>query len=144
VTCAGHLINTALSNCFNLKKNSQFLMPEASQPIATLLDLCKKLVTHCRQSYIARELSKKLIAACVTRWNTYLDMLDSIIGLYGELQALLRDRGELRFLPGPKDLLIQLADFLRPFKEATVALSAERAPTIHLVAPYYHMYAYYD
>ncbi|GAU92879.1 hypothetical protein RvY_04903 [Ramazzottius varieornatus] len=57
------------------------------------------------------------------RWNSNLDMLDSII----RLEEILQERDETNRLPGPVDFLRTVAKLLRPFKTATLALVIEHS-----------------
>ncbi|OQV17353.1 hypothetical protein BV898_08602 [Hypsibius exemplaris] len=63
--------------------------------------------------------------------------VDSIRDIYTEVECVLRTRNELEFLPAGKELLDEFARFLKPFKDATLALSADKTPTLHLVALHY-------
>ncbi|OWA52908.1 putative Transposable element Hobo transposase [Hypsibius exemplaris] len=139
ITYAGHKLNTALTNCFNTKSKSDFCVPPAAMPMVKLVEDCKKLVSHCKQAYIARVLSKKLIAACPTRWNTNLDMVDSIRENFSELEVVLRARDEANFLPFNKELLDDFAQLLQPFQTATLLLSADKKSTLHLVVLQYYL-----
>ncbi|OQV20693.1 hypothetical protein BV898_05276 [Hypsibius exemplaris] len=122
----------------NTKNKSEFKVPPAAILMVKLIEECKKLVTHSKQTYIARLMFRKLVPACPTRWNTNMDMLNSIRKNYDQIETILRDLDEVHFLPGPKTLLEEFAEFLKPFKDATVVLSADTSPTLHLVALYYY------
>ena len=133
LTCACHMLNTAHRNMFNQKLTSDFLMPKEAQPIAKLISDCKLLVKHCKQASLSRALSIAPVQECETRWNSNVDMLDSIIRLYPELRVLLMERDERKKLPEPLELLKAVADILRPLKDSTVTLSSSSCPTLHLV-----------
>ncbi|GAU90430.1 hypothetical protein RvY_02846-1 [Ramazzottius varieornatus] len=135
VSWACHMLNTCLQNSVNRKPNSQFKLSDEGVPISTLIQSCKSLVTYCKQAYLSRRLSVAPVQAVETRWNSNLDMLDSFIRLYPELEDILQERDERNRLPGPVDFLRAVAS--RPLKTATLALESSSSPTIHLVVPYF-------
>lgn len=137
ITCACHMLNTCLQNAVNRKPNSHFRLDDEGVPILHLIQSCKALVTYCKQTYISGRLSIAPVQAVETRWNSNLDMLDSIIRLYPEFENVLQERNERNRLPGPVDFLRAVAELLRPFKQATLALESSSSPTIHLVVPYF-------
>ncbi|OQV13486.1 hypothetical protein BV898_12234 [Hypsibius exemplaris] len=65
-------------------------------------------------------------------------MLNSIRKSYDQIEKILRDRNEVHLLPGSKALLEEFSEFLKPFKDATIVLSADTSPTLHLVALCYY------
>ena len=60
VTCAGHLLNTGIRNCFNSRDNADIQMPADTVPALELRNEIKTLVEHCKRSAISRQLSKTL------------------------------------------------------------------------------------
>ncbi|OWA55132.1 hypothetical protein BV898_19519 [Hypsibius exemplaris] len=81
------IVNTALTNCFNTKKMSEFVVLEAAMPMVKLIEDCKKLITLSKEAYVARLLPKKLLSACATRWNTNLDKVDFIGDIYADVEC---------------------------------------------------------
>ncbi|GAV00473.1 hypothetical protein RvY_11316 [Ramazzottius varieornatus] len=137
ISCACHMLNTCLANAVNRRPNSQFKLSDDGLPVLKLFQQCKELVTYCKQAYLFRELSAAPKQSVDTRWNSNLDMLDSIIRIYEELGDLLQARDEEDKLPGPLGFLQAVADLLRPFKTATEALSAATSPTLQLVVEHF-------
>lgn len=87
---------------------------------------------------LQKELEHTLKQAIETRWNSKLQMLQSIQAALrsGKLHSVLLQRRELRYLQNiDSDLLEDLIKLLEPFDEATRHLSCESQPTLHLVLP---------
>lgn len=78
-----------------------------------------------------------LVSSNDAKWISNLDMLNSIIRAYGELESVLEERGEGDKIPRPLGFLRAVADFYQPFGAAVEALSASQAPTVHLVVPHF-------
>ena len=87
---------------------------------------------------------------CKTRWNYLVDMIRSCLeikdALDGVMPTIVMKAKDTRVLKTGETLQLnayewhmmkEFADFLDPFREVTVAVSAEKTPTIHLVLPYY-------
>ncbi|GAV09203.1 hypothetical protein RvY_18780-2 [Ramazzottius varieornatus] len=137
ISCACHMLNTIYQNFINQKPRSVFLMPAVARPVLDLIKKCKVLVTHCKQAYLVRELSVAPVQACETRWKTTVDMLDSIVRVYGEPEGILFRRDETDKLPASLEFMKAIVDMLRPLKKLTLALSYSSSPTIHLVVPHF-------
>ena len=137
ISCACHMLNTCCQNFVNQNKKSPFLLSTEAEPVLKLFKEAKSLISYLKQAYLYRRLSVAPVQACETRWNSNIDMLDSIIRLYPELESILSERDALDKLPTPLEFLQAVANFLRPLKEATKALEGSQSPTIHLVAPYF-------
>ena len=89
ISCACHMLNTCFQNFVKQNKKSEFLLPKEAEPVLKLLKECKLLITYLKQAYLYRRLSVAPVQACETRWNSNIDMLDSIIRLYPELETIL-------------------------------------------------------
>ena len=137
INCACHLLNTCFQNFFNQNASSGFCCPKEAEPVLKLFTECRALVTYLKQAYLFRRLSVAPVQACTTRWNSNIDMLDSIVRLYPELEVLLTEKDVVEKLPGPVEFIQAVADFLRPLKTATKALEGSKAPAIHLVVPHF-------
>ena len=78
-----------------------------------------------------------LKAACPTRWNSTLDMLESIIDLKREVQNSLKriGRADLTLHEDELDFITELVTFLKPFRALTdlVSLSAPTLSAIPLI-----------
>ena len=66
--------------------------------------------------------------SCITRWNSVLEMIDSILCLWKEFNEALKVNGdkELCLTEEDKLLLIELQKFLLPFRDLTELVSAEK------------------
>lgn len=82
-----HSINTALMNSVKEKERSHWKIPDEVRPILNLL--IKKLGKHCRQASIIRQMSKKLLPAVTTRWNSNVWIIDSIVQVYEIVEVFL-------------------------------------------------------
>ncbi|GAV07562.1 hypothetical protein RvY_17385 [Ramazzottius varieornatus] len=136
VTCAAHGIDTCLRKFVNCSKEA-LRMPDEALPVWKLFQDCRVLVNHCKKVYIARQLTSPLISPNDAKWISNLDMLNSIINAYAELESVLEERGEGDKIPRPLGFLRAVADFYQPFGAAVEALSASQAPTVHLVVPHF-------
>ncbi|MEN9638885.1 MAG: hypothetical protein RLZZ262_753, partial [Bacteroidota bacterium] len=93
---------------------------------------------------------------CETRWNSTWLMLSSVIQIQKPLDELLRSienahEGFTGLSISPKDDLAKgfqkeswsavqdFCSFLKPFKEATVLMSASEYPTLGMVVPVFHI-----
>ena len=137
INCACHMLNTCLVNAVNRRENSKFRLTDVGLPVLKMIQDCRALVTHCKQRYLHRRLSVAPVQAVDTRWNSNVDMLESIIRLYPELEVILQERNEGLRLPSPVEFLQAVAGLLRPFKRVTLALSAASTPTLYLVVSHF-------
>ena len=140
--CAGHNLNLVLSHSLreqhvdeaDLQDEEQNFMRDVMQLIA----VCKKTVANAR-SCIQAKLQTSLKQAVVTRWNSMLTMLQSVLCNADGLKKLadeFADKTLQRLLLDINtDLLKQVINVLEPFDVATRMLSTDRAPSLHLVYP---------
>lgn len=131
------LINTVLRNVFDFK----FLSQENNngskplEPIINLMTECKTLVKFMKSSGKNSELSTVLVQEVETRWNTRLLMLQSV---YKTLPEIVRIHGEYfgRIQNINTELLQNLIEFLKVFKNASDELEGDKNPTIQKVVLY--------
>jgi len=66
--------------------------------------------------------------SCITRWNSALEMIDSILCLWKEFNEALKVNGDKEHCLTEEDklLLIELQKFLSPFRDLTELVSAEK------------------
>lgn len=99
---------------------------------------CKLLVTYFKHSSLNSKLEKSLKQEVETRWNSKLEMLESIYDQFEEITELLSDRDELSRIENiDKNTLQILINFLKKFREASDFLEGSKYPTIHMVIPWY-------
>ena len=113
-----------------------FAAPKEADLILKLFTECRAHVTYLKHAYLYRRLSVALVQACTTRWNSNIDMLDSIVRLYPELEVFPSEKDVRKRLPGPVESIQAVADFLRPLKTATKALEGSKVSATHLVVPH--------
>lgn len=139
--CACHNLNLVLSHGLqaNTSSDSEDGLP---QEITELIDICKELVTLAKRTKLNSQLETTLKQCVVTRWNSILTTLKSVSSNLADLQIICistEDKGNrrlLRLLADIKEsLLLEVISVLEPFDTATKCLSADKAPTVHLVVP---------
>src|SRR6218665_3460917 len=94
-------------------------------PVSDNDDTFKK-TEHCNAT---------LKAACPTRWNSSLIMIESIIDMHREVMNVLKQIGkaELCLHEDELELLEQLKTFLRPFETFTDILVGNTSPSLSLI-----------
>ena len=103
-----------------------------------IMKSAKALVKHFKKANLMIKLPKRLSQSVKTRWNSSLNMLQSIECTWADISQLLIDRDELDYLNGISRLAVQeLIEYLKRFKEASDCLEADTHPTIHLVLAWY-------
>lgn len=84
------------------------------------------------------KLEKSLKQESETRWNSKLEMLESVYNQFELIKDILNDKDELHRIENIDfDILVDLVNFLKIFKEASNCLEASKNPTLHLVIPWY-------
>ena len=124
-------INTVLDASF---KEDNFQLPS----IMDTINCCKSLVTFFKKSSLYSRLEKTLKQESKTRWNSKLEMLESVYDQFETIYNLLEEKDGLDKLEDIDLRTLQnLTIFLKKFKEATQCLEASKQPTLHLVIPWY-------
>lgn len=99
---------------------------------------CKSLVTYFKHSSLNSKLEKSLKQEVETRWNSKLEMLESINDQFEEISDILSERDELnRIEKIDSNVLEVLVNFLKKFREASDFLEGSKYPTLHMVLPWY-------
>ena len=145
IICACHRLQTTLRNAAD-----SFLQQYPS--VASVIIACKALVRFVMKSRPASTLLeklqtemnepiRKLIQEAGTRWNSLLQLLESIVSCRKSILSLLemptcppKIKTLARHLvkDGIVDSLIKV---LTPFRVATKKFEAEKVPTVHMVVP---------
>ena len=98
----------------------------------------KSLVTYFKHSSLNSKLEKSLKQEVETRWNSKLEMLESINDQFEEISNLLLKRDELGKIENIDSNILQiLINFLKKFQEASNFLEGSKYPTLHMVIPWY-------
>ena len=135
--CFGHTLN------LSVKKGL------AVPGLGEVLSRCRKLVSHFNHSSVAKQaLKSKQLQLGIksaslkqdvdTRWNSTFDMVESVINNDEAVSGVLRaDTKYNSLLLSPQDIatLTCVQSALMPWKKLTVLMSADKYPTLSLVAP---------
>ncbi|CAJ0839348.1 5834_t:CDS:2, partial [Entrophospora sp. SA101] len=119
---------------FRNHENNFLLFPSIIQTIKG----CKSLVTYFKQSSLYCRLEKSLKQESESRWNSKLEMLESISDQFEMIYDLLTEKDQLERVEIIDITIVEiLINFLKKFHEASECLEASKYPTIHLVLPWY-------
>lgn len=121
--CYCHVINTVLENTFK---------HHCPVHVEILISDCKSIVTYLKQSIKANQLTYTPKQEVSSRWNSKLEMLNSVVPQYDEIVALLPEAQRQKWSIDV-DLGKELIRFLEAFKEATLTLEAEKYPTANYI-----------
>ena len=126
VRCACH--------CLNLTVQKTIEIVPSLKPI---VDDCSSIVTHFKRTDLQSSLATTLKKNIDTRWNSIVEMFQSILLDKDKIIQLLNDRNEDRWIASISFKLIDdLCSVLMPFKFGSEQMSADRQPTLHLVLPF--------
>ena len=115
----------------SFKENNFLLFPQT-------IEGCKSLVTYFKQSSLYCRLEKSLKQESESRWNSKLEMLESISDQFEMIYDLLTEKDQLERVEIIDITIVEiLINFLKKFHEASECLEASKYPTIHLVLPWY-------
>lgn len=129
ISCVAHNLNLIIEHWF--KNLGDY------QDILRLINYCKDLVVYFKRSGLNYKLTHSLKQSVITRWNSLLTMFKSIDSAYDEIIDLLKDREEVRKIYNiDRTLLTSLIELLSPIEQATIKLSFQDIPTLHLVLPW--------
>lgn len=99
---------------------------------------CKSLVTYFKQSSLNSKLNTSLKQESETRWNSKLEMLESINDQFEAITNILIEKDEECKIENiDKNILQGLIKFLRKFREASDFLEGAKYPTLHMVIPWH-------
>lgn len=132
--CWAHLINNVVHE---MVKDS-----EAKQIVSD----AAKLVKYIKKAGLNHHFNFTLKSYCETRWSTVYTMLDSILKNYETIYNVLEQRSKdekshrdcLKHIECiPKSTIIEMVNLLKPFKDWTDIIEADKRITIHKVWPIY-------
>ena len=113
----------------SFKENNFLLFPSIIQTI----EGCKSLVTYFKQSSLYCRLEKSLEQESESRWNSKLEMLESISDQFEMIYDLLTEKDQLERVEIIDITIVEiLINFLKRFCEASECLEASKYPTIIL------------
>lgn len=139
VGCFGHTVNLCVKA--GLKQ----------QQVHTAVARCSRLVTFFRKSTRAAQVltkkqealetpQHKLLQDVETRWSSTYDMVRRVMEQQAPVCATLMEMKRMDLLPtdGEFSLLEEVLRVLKPFKDVTVQMSAEKYVTISAISPLLH------
>jgi len=138
--CNAHLIATVLRNTFDFNKEQKksFLFQNAKE-VYLCIEACKRIVVYIKRSGRNLKLARTVKLMCDTRWNTLVNMLESVLASLPEILDLLIKNNETSKLEGwNAEIATELVNFLVPFRTVSVELQAKKTPTINVVLIRYH------
>lgn len=96
------------------------------------------MVTYFKQSSLYCKSEKSLKQDSDSRWNSKLEMLESISDQFEIICELLTEKNQMERVENIDIKIVEsLINFLKKFREASECLEASKYPTIHLVLPWY-------
>jgi len=135
LNCSSHLTATVPRNVFDFhKEKSKSLLSKNCPGCYSVITSCRSIVTYIKRSGKNVELAKTVKMMAEPRWNTLLNMLESVCASFLDIVELLKEQGESTRLDNwDSELATQLVNFLVPFRSVSVELQAKKSPTLHLV-----------
>lgn len=130
--CIMHCINTVLRHTLNEKFLSDEI-PDVFHSIQT----ARKVVGFMKRSGLVTRLEKSLLPDIETRWNSVYMMLDSFHNQRDQIKNILKDvmkEEKMTFYHG--EIMENITNFLKIFKEATDDLEGAKEPTLPFVVPW--------
>ena len=137
--CFGHTINLCVKA--GLKQCE----------VQTAISRCSRLVTYFRKSPHATSIltkkqealymkKHKLLQDIDTRWNSTFDMISRIIEQQASICAALLEQKRMDLLPKDNELTLleEVVVVLKPFKDVTEQMSAQRYVTLSAIRPLLH------
>lgn len=100
-----------------------------------ILDTCRGVVSYIKRVGLNNGFQNGSLKMSVpTRWNTNLDMVESILINWDEIVAKLDQKNASEKMGDlDKGTISSIVSFLRPFREATIEIEASKRPTLYLV-----------
>ena len=130
--CSAHNINLVHKHTFDDCKNYETL-----RSILKLIDCAKGLVKHFKHSGLQNKLPTTLKQSIEIRWDSTLEMLQSIKENYDQIKILsVNNHKIMELIIGiNENSLNELINLLMPFYELRLNLCKDSEPTFHLVLP---------
>lgn len=120
LNCSAHVLNAVLSHALSPAVVDQ--VPEVAQ----LLTDVKKLVSYFKHSGLQAMLDSSLKQSVETRWNSTVDMLESVSQQYDAITAILLEKNQYDKIGRiNKNTIASIVAFLKPFRDATNDLESD-------------------
>jgi len=92
LNCSSHLTATVLRNIFDFqKKKSKSFLFKNCPACYGLIMTCRSIVTYIKRSGKNLDLARTVKMMADTRWNTLLDMLESVCAVFLDIISLLQE-----------------------------------------------------
>lgn len=125
--CVCHCINLAIKQSI-----------DECSPIDQLASACRELVCHFKRCELQHSITTTLKQDVCTRWNSTYDTLWSIWLSFDEVEGILGNRDEAKYLSNIDRYVVKdVTDLLSVFKIGSEKLSADDVPTLHSVLPWF-------
>jgi len=136
LSCNAHVLATVLRNIFDFNKNDKeksFLFTKC--PLTyECVKACLCVATYIKISGKNLELARSVKLMVETRWNTLVDMIESVCLVMPQIRELLEEEGKSDKLDRwDGEIATQLVEFLTPFRTATLDLQSKKTQTLNLV-----------
>lgn len=133
--CVAHILATVLRHTLD----EENFLRESAPRVLNLLQTCRNLTAYLKRTGLSKCLDSTVKTMVVTRWNTVVDMIESVANVIEEVAQLLLQRGEMHRLDGWNgELATNLVAFLSKFRQVIEELQSSRHPTIQFVLIRYH------
>jgi len=119
LNCSCHVLNLIMSNVFKGADDNTDIGGGDDEfgEIIQCVKYCKELVTYLIQTNLKHRLAKSIRQDVATRWHSKIDMMESVIAAFPEIENLLDEKNECdRLYVIDKHLLERILETLRPFK----------------------------
>jgi hypothetical protein len=121
-------------HCVNLTVQQAI---DSVSSLKRIIDDCSALVTHFKRTGLQSSLPTTLKKDVDTRWNSIVEMLNSILINKEQIVAIMKERNEERWIASISFQLIEdICSVLLPFKFGSEQMSGDKYPTLHLVLPF--------
>jgi hypothetical protein len=121
-------------HCVNLTVQQAI---DSVSSLKRIIDDCSALVTHFKRTGLQSSLPTTLKKDVDTRWNSIVEMLNSILINKEQIVAIMKERNEERWIASISFQLIEdICSVLLPFKFGSEQMSGDKHPTLHLVLPF--------
>lgn len=122
LNCFPHFVNNIVKEACKIDR------------IKTLIENCSDLVRYLKISGHNNEFQKTMKSAVPTRFNSVLEMIQSIIENWSKVNEILTRENETHRLLGIDcQLMIQIKEFLQPFKHWSVFAERSKQPSLYIV-----------
>lgn len=126
LSCSAHILNTVLEHTTRDANDED-------SDVQRLIHSCRAVTTFFKRSGLQNRLQKSLKGDVDTRWNSKLDMFESINSQWSEVQSILSEKNQDHLIETiDKRMLEDVITFLTPFKKASCDLEASKTPTLYL------------